>query len=251
MSKRQKKHEHVNHERWLVSYADFITLLFAFFVVMFSVGQTDRSKLERFVDSVNVAFRMNGVFPDTQGSPLSRGGVGTSIVPPVVHELPSFFAHSAASPRAAAVFESLEQALRAAGLEGKVSLRHDRRGVVASLPDWVLFPAGQATLRPEAAADLAQLADAIHGEPVGAVQIECHTDDLEPSKAFESNWELSATRAARVARYFADQGFDPALLSAAGFADSRPLVENANEESRGRNRRIDVVLVTEMLEDGG
>ncbi len=248
-----KKEEHVNHERWLVSYADFITLLFAFFVVMFSVGQTDRSKLERFVDSVNVAFRMNGVFPENTGSPLARGGgVGASIVPQIVGERPSFFANGAASPRAKAVRDELEQALRAAGLETKVSLRPDPRGVVASLPDWILFPSGSATLRPEAVVDLKRLAAAVHDEPV-SVQIEAHTDDLEPPKVlFESNWELSAARAARVARFFVEQAdYEPEKISASGFADSRPLLDNTSEENREKNRRVDVVLVTERLDEGG
>ena len=247
MARKPKHEEHVNHERWLVSYADFITLLFAFFVVMFSVGQTDRSKLERFVESVNVAFRMNGVFPENQGSPLARGGGGgSSIVQQVVADRPSFWTNSAASPRAKAILEALEEELRAAGLSSAVSVRFDPRGVVVSLPDWTIFRSGTATLRPEAPDTLTRVATALYHQP-GEVEIEAHTDDLEVSTTlFDSNWELSAARAARLARFLVEQGgFEPERLSASGFAEFRPLLENTSEENREKNRRIDLVLVTE------
>src|SRR6185503_18129625 len=162
MAKKHKKHEHVNHERWLVSYADFITLLFAFFVVMFAVSQVYSKKLGRFTESVNVAFQSNGLFAPNSGSPLERGGnAGSALVPAVVSDRPSLFRYSAASPRAQAVKDSLEQSIDEAGLGSVVGLRYDERGVVVSLPESLYFRAGTANLRTESLPNLAELSKAI------------------------------------------------------------------------------------------
>jgi chemotaxis protein MotB len=244
-----KKHEHVNHERWLVSYADFITLLFAFFVVMFAVSQVDSAKLGRFVESANAAFRMRGVFPDSAGSPIARGGGGGSaVVPMVVSELPSFLQYTAASPLAREVRDSIEAKLRGAGRSNEARLRNDPRGVIVSLPARALFPAGSAELRGDAAAALRDVAAALEDEP-GAIQIEAHTDDSRtPFDAYASNWDLSAARAARVARFLVEEAdMAPERLSASGLAETRPLVENSNEAARELNRRVDLLVVTEGL----
>lgn len=247
MARKHKKHEHVNHERWLVSYADFITLLFAFFVVMFAVSQVDSKKLGRFTESVNVAFRANGLFAPTGGSPLERGGsAGSAIVPALVHDQPSLFRYTAASPAAQALKESLEERIDAAGLGAQVGLRYDERGVALSLPEEVYFRAGTANLRPEALAPLATLGKAL-ADQRGALVIEGHTDDLPVrSPLFPSNWELSAARAARVVRFLVEEaGISGARCSAVGLADTRPLVENVDAETRAANRRVEIVLITE------
>jgi len=247
VAKKHKKHEHVNHERWLVSYADFITLLFAFFVVMFAVSQVDSKKLGRFTESVNVAFQTRGIFAPNSGSPLERGGsAGSALVPSVVNDKPSLFRYSAASPRAQAVKDSLEEKIDAAGLGSAVALRYDERGVVVSLPEALYFRAGTANLRPESLADLGEIAKAV-GTQRGAIVVEGHTDDLPVrSPLFPSNWELSAARAARVVRYLVEEGgLDGARLSAVGLADTRPLVENTDEATREANRRVQIVVVTE------
>jgi len=247
MAKKHKKHEHVNHERWLVSYADFITLLFAFFVVMFAVSQVDSKKLGRFTESVNVAFQTRGIFAPNSGSPLERGGsAGSALVPSIVTDKPSLFHYSASSPRAQAVKESLEERVDAAGLGSVVGLRYDDRGVVVSLPDDLYFKAGTANLRTEALPDLAQIAKAV-AEQHGQIVVEGHTDDLPVrSPLFPSNWELSAARAARVVRYLVEEGgLEGTRLSAVGLADTRPLVENTDEATREANRRVQLVIVTE------
>jgi chemotaxis protein MotB len=244
--RKAKKHEHVNHERWLVSYADFITLLFAFFVVMFAVSQVDSKKLGRFVESVNFAFQFDGVFSPNQGSPLARGGAaGTSIVPLVVAERPTFLANRAASPRAKAIRESIETDLEEPRIAGQISVRFDPRGVAIALPERVFFYTGTATFRPEAMETLRKVASAVAGQTV-PVQIESHTDDLaSPSAMFPSNWELSAARAAHLASYLVEEsGVAPARLSAAGLAEFHPLVDESNEPSLELNRRVDLVLIT-------
>jgi chemotaxis protein MotB len=251
MAKKHKKHEHVNHERWLVSYADFITLLFAFFVVMFAVSQVDSKKLGRFTESVNVAFQTQGIFAPNSGSPLERGGsAGSALIPAVVSDKPSLFRYTASSPRAQAVRDSLEESVDAAGLGSSVGLRYDERGVVVSLPEGLYFRAGTANLRTEALENLAEIAKAVAAQH-GEIVVEGHTDDLPVrSPLFPSNWELSAARAARVVRYLIeDAGLDGARLSAVGLADTRPLVENTDEATREANRRVQLVIVTERDEE--
>jgi chemotaxis protein MotB len=250
MARKHKKHEHVSHERWLVSYADFITLLFAFFVVMFAVSQVDSKKLGRFTESVNVAFQTQGIFAPSSGSPLERGGsAGSALVPAIVNDAPSLFRYTAASPRAQAVKESLEERIDAAGLGSLVGLRYDERGVAVSLPEGLYFRAGTANLRPESLEQMAAIAKAV-GEQRGPIVVEGHTDDLPVrSPLFPSNWELSAARAACVVRYLIEQGgLDGARLSAVGLADTRPLVENSDEATREANRRVQIVIVTEAAE---
>jgi chemotaxis protein MotB len=247
MAKRHKKHEHVNHERWLVSYADFITLLFAFFVVMFAVSQVDTKKLGRFTESVNVAFQTNGLFAPTSGSPIERGGsAGSALVPAIVSDRPSLFRYTASSPRAQAVKESLEERIDAAGLGSSVGLRYDERGVAVSLPEGLYFRSGSANLRTEALELMAEIAKAVAAQH-GPILVEGHTDDLPVhSTLFTSNWELSAARAARVVRYLVEEGgIEGTRLSAVGLADTRPLVENTDEASREVNRRVQLVIVTE------
>lgn len=251
--RRQKKHEHVNHERWLVSYADFITLLFAFFVVMFAVSQVDSAKLGRFVESANAAFRFRGVFPTTDGSPIVRGGAGgTAVVPMIVSDVPAFLQYQAASPLAREVRDDVEAKLKEAGRSTLARVRHDPRGVIVSIPARILFPAGSPEMRTEGLPVLRDVAAAIEGEP-GAIQIEAHTDDAAtPFDTFASSWELTALRAGRVARYLAEEGeFAPERLSASGLGDTRPLVENANEASRELNRRIDILILTEDVPEDG
>ncbi len=236
----------MNHERWLVSYADFITLLFAFFVVMFAVSQVDSKKMGRFVESVNDAFAIDGVFPSNQGSPLERGGsAGTSIVPLVVAQRPSFLANIGASPQAKAIRASLEAQLEIPRSTGKINLRFDPRGVAVSLPEDVFFYAGTAKFRPEAIETLRTVAAAIGGELV-PVQIEAHTDDLtSPSAMYPSNWELSAARAAHVANFLeTGANISPERLSATGLAQFHPLTADTSDLSLKLNRRVDLVLIT-------
>lgn len=247
MAKKHKKHEHVNHERWLVSYADFITLLFAFFVVMFAVSQVDSKKLGRFTESVNVAFQTNGLFAPNSGSPLQRGGsAGSALVPAIVSDRPSLFRYTASSPRAQAVKESLEESIDAAGLGSVVGLRYDERGVVLSLPESLYFRPGTANFLTDALENLAQIGKTVAAQN-GQIVVEGHTDDLPVNSAlFTSNWDLSAARAARVVRYLVEEaGIEGARLSAVGLADTRPLVENSDEATREANRRVQIVIVTE------
>lgn len=244
MARRQKKHEHVNHERWLVSYADFITLLFAFFVVMFAVSQVDTGKLGRFVESTSQAFHVRGPFSNAGAGPLSGGG-GTAVVPLVVSPAPTFLVHN--SPTAEA--RDLEAAVRAdlaeLGVASRAKVRQDPRGVVVSLAEGDCFAPAGADLPPDAIDLLRRVAKAIEGA-TGQVQVEVHGDSGPSFSVFHATaWELSAARAARVTRLLQEEaGFRAEALSATGLATVRPA--SAGGEPLGA--RVDIVLVTG---DGG
>jgi chemotaxis protein MotB len=167
-------------------------------------------------------------------------------VPAIVSDRPSLFRYTAASPRAQAVKDSLEESIDAAGLGSSLGLRYDDRGVVVSLPEAIYFRAGTANLRTESLPALAEVAKALSTQK-GEIVVEGHTDDLPVrSTLFTSSWELSAARAARVVRYLVEEGgLDGSHMSAVGLADTRPLVENTDEATREVNRRVQIVVVTE------
>jgi chemotaxis protein MotB len=248
---RKKRHEeHANHERWLVSYADFITLLFAFFVVMFAISQVDAQKLGRFVESVNVAFELKGVFPDASPHAIrdtnsgTSIGVGANIAPPRVNVLPP----KAPSKRSQRLQKSV-QGLLGTALADKVRLRMDTRGVTVSLSEAGFFDTGSAVVRADSLATLREIGEALK-EDDSPIAVEGHTDNVPiHTAAFPSNWELATARATAIVRYMIDEmHYDPARLSATGFAEFRPAGDNATAEGRGLNRRVDLVVLTEGSE---
>ena len=239
MARRKKQEEHVNHERWLVSYADFITLLFAFFVVMFAVSQVDTGKLGRFVESTHQAFHIAGPFSSAGAGPLSGGG-GTAVVPLVVSPAPTFLVHTAPTAEARDLEESVRAGLADLGVSARAKVRQDARGVVVSLAEADCFERTGADLAPGALDLLRRVAKAVEAAN-GPVQVEVHGD---PAPRFSvlhpTAWELSAARAARVARLLQDEaGFRAEDLSATGLATVRPA--SAGGEPLGP--RVDIVLV--------
>lgn len=231
--RKQKHPEHVNHERWLVSYADFITLLFAFFVVMFAVSQVDSNKLGRFSES----------FSEAVGAPLLPAA-GAGILP---HPAPPPDPGHADEPALPAELEKLRTDLvaRALSKDDLAGLKVLRRGreLVLRLPDHIVFESGNDRLRPEARRMLATIADELRERPVD-LRVEGHTDNVPiRTTRFRSNWELSTARATAVIAELVDAGrLGPVRLSAAGYGEFHPLESNESPEGRLANRRVDVVV---------
>ena len=236
----KKKHpDHVNHERWLVSYADFITLLFAFFVVLFASGQSDKRKQMKLAESMQSAFRYNGIFDaHSKTPPISEqpGGNDTPTTTPLALPLPT-------DPAQVQKTETgLQVAVRAQAAGGAVSIRTTPEGEVVSLSEGGFFASGSAEMRPEAVESLRAIAAAL---PQGQVRVEGHTDDRPIHTAlYTSNWELSTARAATITRMLIAQGaVDPRQAAVAGYAEFHPLASNATEAGRAQNRRVDIVLL--------
>lgn len=232
---RKKKHpEHVNHERWLVSYADFMTLLFAFFVVMFSVSQVDSKAVGRFTESFSTAV----------GIPVG-GAFGRGVLPGAATASPEIKGSAEPPPDASEIGE-VESTLRAKSggqeLEAVTILRVGNE-LVLRFAEAVTFGSGDAALKEPGLRALRAIADALRGRRV-SVRVEGHTDNIPISTArFRSNWDLSTARATTVVAELIGAGrMDPRRLAAAGYAEYHPITANATVEQRSQNRRVDIVI---------
>ena len=244
----KKKHpEHVNHERWLVSYADFITLLFAFFVVLFASGQSDKRKEVMLAHAMQSAFRFNGIFdPHSKTPPISDdpGPPDEATPAPLAMPIPRDSAHDTAAEQTERIREAIHtQEAQHHTAQGAITVRNSPDGLVVSLNEAGFFASGSADVREETVAAIVSVAAAL---PHGPMRIEGHTDDIPiHTSQFPTNWELSTTRAATIARLLISQGAAaPTQISAAGYAEYRPIATNATPEGRSQNRRVDIVLLS-------
>ena len=247
--RKKKPEEHVNHERWLISYADFITLLFAFFVVMFAVSQVDSNKMGRFVESVNVAFEYKGAFPATSGNPLDGGGSGgngptsgkPTLMPSKIRLLPGLVPDQ----KMAAMKKAVEDMLKKSKLADKVKMRFDQRGITVSLMEAGFFDAGSAVVKQDALQTIIDIGSALR-DSESEIIVEGHTDNAPIATAqFPSNWELSTARATAIIEVLEHLvNYDPSLMSASGYGEHRPMGDNATPEGRAMNRRVDIVIMT-------
>lgn len=228
-------------DRWILSYADFITLLLALFVVLYASARLDADRGRTLIEGIGSAFPLDDQpdFPirETQVAPLPEPGSDTGVL------------DQEALLRARQELEALRESERRRD-EGSILTRvhEEPRGVVLSLASTELFPVGEATIRK----DQERLLDSI--APILAASdrpllIEGHTDDRPiGSDRYPSNWELSAARAAAIARFFvARHEIDPSRISATGHAEFRPIVPNTSSSRRARNRRVEIVLRRESL----
>lgn len=222
-----------NHERWIVTYADMVTLLFALFVVLWSMSDANTTKLEQVRTSLDKAFNV-GVLSGTDGaSPVFEGGGGLT---PSLSEIKSNDLVSIA--------KEVGELSSGDGYGSKIQVRSDAESITISLSDNLLFDSGGADLKPGSQAVLTEVAGILAGLP-NRIRIEGHTDNVPVnSPDYSTNWELSAARASTVLRYLSEVGgLDAGRMFLAGFADTRPVADNATPEGRALNRRADIVIV--------
>jgi chemotaxis protein MotB len=270
--KRAKKHEeeeHENHERWMVSYADMMTLLLVLFIVLYAMSQVDKAKFAALASGLNESF--GGPISVTpaaspEGSVLDGlpGAIDiASVIPPdptVSDAEVDTAAAQAAAERAervaaeaqsayeelAAAREKLAAALAAAGYPDAARFGIDERGLVVHIvADAVLFDAEEAALRPEGRAILDAVAPTLT-ELQNVLRVEGHANHLPVTRGgpWPSNWELSATRATTVLRHLAGGGIPEPRMSATGYAETRPLVPVNDPTAINVNRRVDVVVLS-------
>lgn len=243
MARKKFDAEAENHERWLISYADFITLLFAFFVVMYAISVVNEGKYKVFAASLDNAFA---------GKDTVYVAVPAGTQVPTVQGLPS----PQARKRAEALRREREVMTRLARdlsdtlaplvKEGKVRVTQTSLGVSVEINASVLFDPGEARLAPESEQALRALG-ALLKEDTHAIQVEGHTDDSKiANDLFPSNWELSAVRASSVVRLFIDAGVAPARLTAVGRAANVPVAPNDTAQGKARNRRVAVTILSAL-----
>jgi chemotaxis protein MotB len=248
--------EHENEERWLLTYADMITLLMALFMVMFAMANVNKTKVEALSASLNEAFS-GKILPGGKSIQQTGSQEETetpSPTPPIPAITPLVSEASEAAADAdkkkeedefAKIKRELDQYAKDHGLQDKVETTITRRGlVIRLLTDQVLFDSGQAELKPQATPILAHVAQLLTIGEGHDVAVEGHTDN-QPigGSVYPSNWELSTARASRVVRFLIDHGAAALRMSAAGYADLHPIADNKTAAGRSRNRRVEIVLL--------
>ncbi|WP_338848424.1 flagellar motor protein MotD [Massilia sp. W12] len=237
MARRKPEEPPENRERWLVSYADFITLLFAFFVVMYAISSVNEGKYKILSDALGSEF-----------GAARAGQPGPDTIPLITPQQIASRKRSEAIKRERIAMtqmaRNLQKVLAPLEKEGKVRVTQGVRGVSVEINASVLFAPGEARLSPESDQTL-RLVATVMSEDEHAIQVEGHTDNLPIANAlFASNWELSSARASAVVRLFIEAGVDEKRMSAVGHAATRPVADNNQAEGRARNRRVNITILT-------
>lgn len=273
MSRKKKHEEHENHERWLVSYADFITLLFAFFVVMYSISSVNEGKYRVLSESMVAAFRSSArALQPIQVGELVRSPhnpiqsiMETPIPPvyrPIVIDTPFAvereetlvvddrdWALDAAEQQMGVIADDVEAAMAPLIADELVSVRRNRLWLEVELNTSFLFESGSAGPSIDAELILLQLAKVLKGLP-NRLHVEGFTDNLPiRSASFPSNWELASARAAAVVRMFAAYGVAPERMASIGYGEFRPVASNDTELGRRKNRRVVLVILANLEGD--
>jgi chemotaxis protein MotB len=262
MSRRKRAASHANHERWLVSYADFITLLFAFFVVLYASSQVDKRKVGKLAMAIQVAFQEMGVFqasttevPIDVAAPMPFSTVQaientdrTASLGRIASHPDGSLGTSIENGDLAQLQKELETALTAEIKRKEIAMRRDPDGLVISLREVGFFESGSAQMKATSQAAFDRIADMLCQRDY-RLRIEGHTDNAPIHTAqFPSNWQLSTSRATEIVRLLiVRDGFGPDRLSAAGFAEYHPVATNLTAEGRGMNRRVDIVILSQGL----
>jgi chemotaxis protein MotB len=240
MARKKYDGEVENHERWLISYADFITLLFAFFVVMYAISVVNEGKYRVFSDALGNAF----------GGRVATPRASIDVQPPI--SLPNLTARRRTEAlrrereRLTTLARDLSSTMAPLVKEGKVRVTQNSRGVSVEINASVLFESGEATITAASKQALLAVAQLLRDDP-HLLQVEGHTDTTPiRSTLFASNWELSAVRAASVVRLFIDAGVAPARMTVVGHGANIPVASNDEPDGRARNRRVAVTILSAL-----
>jgi chemotaxis protein MotB len=245
---RKKRHSHPeNHERWLVSYADFITLLFAFFVVMFASTRSDKTRVKAVSEAIDDALK-NGAMSPAITAMLKKTQKDKK--QPDHGSKDSYESQKALQPSAALdelskSLDVLKSTLQKELGKGSVRLALEHRGLVIELEAGAFFPSGGATLGSSAYPTVKKVAEVLNTLP-NALRLEGHTDSLPINNSrFQSNWELSAARSIAMLRFLNEEfGVATERMAIVGYADTEAIDSNDTEAGRERNRRVDIVIVS-------
>ncbi len=248
MAFRRKRADHDNHERWLISYADFITLLFAFFVVMYSISSVNENKYQTFGLSIINAFGTNAPKP-TESTPIHLNEQELYFKS-IIDRRNARLAEQQRkqNERMQNLANKLNQVMDTFVKNGQVTVSQTGRGVMLDINASALFAQGEAALSAAAQNTMADVAKVL-AEGEQAIEVEGYTDNVPISTPiYPSNWELSSARASSVVRLFINQGIDAKRLTAVGAADNNPVLSNDTPEGRARNRRVTITVLAPELE---
>jgi chemotaxis protein MotB len=243
---RERRRSNISRDRWLVSYADFITLLFGLFVVLFAFAKADQKKQTQVSDSIDEAFRSLGIFSLAARLPENgaSSGADKAVMPMNIVMGEEVLSAARVKDDLERIHRDLEQRLSNQVATHTVSIKMGRDGLVISLREAGFFNSGSAIPKPETLRTLRQIAASLSQTPYD-LRIEGHTDNIPIHTAeFDSNWELSSARATRIARIILDlKTIIPERISAAGYAEFHPVASNDTAAGRSENRRVDLVVM--------
>jgi len=249
--RRKARSAHISHERWLVSYADFITLLLAFFVLLYASSNLDKQKIARLAAAIHSAFHELDAFPGDTSKPYkavpSDPQLQPQSLPPELEQLmKSELATRShiAEIDVEKVRRELQEALGSEIKHGEIELRVTPLGFIISLNELGFFGSGEARLLPSAVWKLTRITRILNEHDFD-IRVEGHTDNRPVHKLqYRSNWELSTARATEVVRLLIEQfEVDPTRISIAGYGEYHPIASNDTSEGRQMNRRVDLVLL--------
>lgn len=255
MARRHKPEEHENLERWLVSYADFITLLFAFFVVMYSISQVNEGKYKVLSNSLVSAFTTSPSASSSrvdasQGKGKMQTAPATAAQVIELKQIMEMRRRQQQAEKLKMVAKAMLTALEPLIKEGLVSVTQSERGVAIEINASVLFTSGQASVEPGAVKTLQAVGQELARIP-NMIQVEGFTDNTPISTpVFPSNWELSTARASSVVRLLAESGAAPERFIAVGYGEFRPSDSNSTPEGRSRNRHVTITILAEQETEG-
>lgn len=246
-----------SNERWLLTYADMITLLLALFIVLFSISAVNVSKFKTLKETLEQAFSPNILSGGGSITPDGGSEAATHKADAAIAALATQRAQATTLQAEEEQFRQLKEKLdayaREHGFSESIETTITRRGlVIRLLTDRVLFASGSAVLKPEAAPLLAEISRLVEVDRSHPISVVGNTDDVPISTSlFPSNWELSVARATGVVRYMIGQGVAARRLEASGVAGERPIAPNATEGGRSRNRRVEIALLRGSSPEGG
>lgn len=253
MSKKKHEEEHDNSERWLLSYADFITLLMIFFIIMYSMSNVDSEKYKQITSSLSSAFGGGSgiTMIDTGGSNNSIINIENDLSPQQQEKEQqdngSGTSNMTESQRLEQVKKNVDQYLKDTGLDSNVGTSIEARGLVLSFKDALFFDSGKASIHPEQAKNLVAIGKILNQSIINQsyIRVEGHTDNV-PMKnyLYNSNWDLSVMRASNVAQLIiSESGIKPNRVSVVGYGEYRPKGDNNTVEGRASNRRVDILIM--------
>ncbi|MBS3898534.1 MAG: OmpA family protein [Dethiobacter sp.] len=235
--KKRERHQATGAPEWMTIYGDMVTLLLAFFVLLYSFSVLDVQKFQQIMSSIQISFLGEQGIMELSPDPSS----GEMIELTVDHNFQDVLV----------TYQEVKEQLRQEGLEGMIKTRIEERGVVLEIQDQILFDSGRAEIRQEAQVLLQKVARIIAEMP-NQIIVEGHTDNVPINTAqFPSNWELSVTRAVRVVRFFSEEQKLPARrFIASGYGEYQPLATNLTVAGRAQNRRVNIIISDLNLLDG-
>lgn len=236
-----------NNERWLLTYADLMNLLLILFIILFAMSQVDTQKFQQLSQS------FSSIFGTGSNSALQGSGQGNSLVDfPATMPSP-VIPSELEDKQIEGITREVKEMVKGQGLEGSIDVKNQERGVVISINERLIFKSGRSDIEKESEDKVLKIGrDILANIPNKHLRIEGHTDNIPiKSPLYPSNWELSSARATNVLRILVDKaGIDPRLISAVGYGEFTPLVPNDSDANRQKNRRVDIVILTDVSSQG-